>query len=132
MPHITRLKQVRKRGNLIIVIIIGYNDYYIHFKKVITEILISYKHTILRRYKFITLKSILKPVLLNNELDTKLFLLSTTCNTLIRMRSFLKVIFNMTFPYLTPQRLMSFLCIGFLYPFFYKLKTSSSQHIYIS
>jgi hypothetical protein len=97
MPHTTRLKQVRKRGNLIIVIIIGYNDYYIHFKKVITEILISYKHTILRRYKFITLKSILKLVLLNNELDTKLFLLST-CNTLIRMRSFLKVIFNMTFP----------------------------------
>jgi hypothetical protein len=98
MPHITRLKQVRKRGNLIIVLIIGYNNYYIHFKKIITEILISYKHTILRRYKFITLKSILKPVLLNNELDTKLFLLSITCNTLIRVRSFLKVIFNMTFP----------------------------------
>jgi len=46
----------------------------------------------------ILLKTILKPFLLCNEPNTNFFLISATCNILLKVRSFLEVIFNMTFP----------------------------------
>jgi len=101
MSYITRLKHIRRRDNFIIILIIGYNSHYIHFKEVITEISLSYKHTTFRGYKFITLKNHLKLFLLNNKSDTQLFLISVTCNTLLRVWSFLEIIFSMTF--LTPS-----------------------------
>ena len=60
MSHITRLKQIRRRDIFIFDLIIGYNGHYIHFKKTMTQILLSYKHTTLIEYKFITLKNHLK------------------------------------------------------------------------
>jgi len=59
MPYFTKLKQIKKKDNLIIVLIIGYIDHYIHFKKLITEIPLCYKYIILREYKFTTLKKII-------------------------------------------------------------------------
>jgi len=56
MPHITRLKQIKRICIIIIIIIIihGYDSHYIHFEKVITKIPLSYKHFIFREYKFFT------------------------------------------------------------------------------
>jgi hypothetical protein len=59
MPHFTRLKQIKRKDNLIIVLIIDYIDHYIHFKEPITEKPFSYKYTTLREYKYITLKKII-------------------------------------------------------------------------
>jgi hypothetical protein len=47
MLHITRLEQIKRRGNHIVVLIISYNGHYIHFKEIIIEILFSYKYTTL-------------------------------------------------------------------------------------
>jgi len=58
MLHITRLKKIEKKNIIIIIIIMTmmmiditviiiilyWNDHYIHFEKVITNILLSYKH----------------------------------------------------------------------------------------
>jgi hypothetical protein len=62
MPHIIALKRIRRRGNLIIVLIIGYNDHYINFKEAIIEILFFYKHITLKEYKFTTLKNYLNTI----------------------------------------------------------------------
>lgn len=58
MPHITRLKQVKRRCIILIInFIFIYNSHYIHSKEVIMKISISYKHLVFREYKFITLKN---------------------------------------------------------------------------
>lgn len=63
MPNIIGLKRIKKReDNLIIVLIIGYNEHYINFKKAIIEILFFYKHTTLKEYKFTTLKNYLNTI----------------------------------------------------------------------
>ena len=58
-------------------------------------------------------KTILKSFLLNNKLDTKFFLLSITCNTLLWVRSFLEVIFITTFPKPSTLEVDKFLIYNF-------------------
>jgi hypothetical protein len=58
MPHITRLNQIRRRYNFIIILI---NGYYIHFKEVIIMMPFLYKF-ITFKYKFITLKHYFKTI----------------------------------------------------------------------
>lgn len=53
---------------------------------------------LLKTINLLLLKTILKPFLLYNEPNTNFFLISATCNILLKVRSFLEVIFNMTFP----------------------------------
>ena len=85
MPYIIKLKQIKRRDNLIISFIIDYNGLYIHSNEVITKMLFS------------LLKTFLKPFLLNNEPDIKFFLILAICSILLRVRSSLKVIFSMIF-----------------------------------
>ena len=63
MPHITRLKQIKRICIIIIIIIIhGYNSHYIHSEEVITKIPLFYEHFIFREYKFFTLKDQLRTI----------------------------------------------------------------------
>ena len=56
MPHITRLKQIGRKYNLIVIFIIDFNDHYIHFKEKIIEIPLFYNYTDLIEYKFVNVK----------------------------------------------------------------------------
>jgi len=91
MPHITRLNQIRRRDNFIIILV---NGYYIHFKEVIVMMPFFYINVSLLSINLSLLNIILKLVLLNNKLDTKFFLMLATCSTLLKVRSFPDVIFN--------------------------------------
>lgn len=61
MPHVTRLKQVKK-GIIFSLPIYNYNGHNIHYKDIITKIPLSYKYSIFRECKFITLKDQFKTI----------------------------------------------------------------------
>ena len=129
MYHITRLKQIRKRDNLINTLIIDYN---IHCREAITKIQFLINIPLLKRKKLSLLKIIIKLFLLKNELHIEFFLISATWSLLLRTRSFLEVIFRMTL--LTPNTLKvdEFFMYKFSPSTYLKVETSSSHHTQIS
>ena len=68
------------------------------FKKSSQRYLFSTNISLLVNINLSLLKIIFKLFLLNYEPDTKFFLISAVCSTLLKVRSFPKIIFSMTFP----------------------------------
>jgi len=129
MYHITRLKQIRRRDNLINTLIIDYN---IHCREAITKIQFLINIPLVKRKKLSLLKIIIKLFFLKNELYTEFFLISVTWSLLLRARSFLEVIFRM--PLLTPNTLKvdEFFMYKFSPSTYLKVETSSSHHTQMS
>jgi len=120
MPYIIKLKQIKRRDNLIISFIIDYNGLYIHSNEVITKMLFS------------LLKTFLKPFLLNNEPDIKFFLILAICSILLRVRSSLEVIFSMIFSTLSTLEVDKYLTNKFSLSIFFVSGTSFFLNTYIS